>query len=86
VLRSPKSADTFMSWVWPLLKMNVYLINNTPYDLTLYWLDGNRGIKQPDIRAGDTYKINTFISHSFYARASFVGGNRLTNEVSSFYF
>lgn len=82
ILHAPKNADAFMQWVWPLLKMNVFFVNKTPYTLQLYWLDGSRGKEQSHIAAGDSYMINTFISHSFFARALFVEGYSLTNEVS----
>lgn len=81
VLIAPKSAEQFMQWVWPQLKMNVLLENQTPYNIQLYWLDGARGKDQALIPAGGSYTIDTFISHSFYGRASFVKGNILTNEV-----
>ena len=61
--------------------MNVYFVNKTPYVLQLYWLDGNRGKEQSQILAGNSYMLSTFISHSFFARASFVEGYSLTNEV-----
>lgn len=81
VLYEPQTAEAFMQWIWPQLKMNVYFENKTPWTVHVYWLDGNIGKKQPDIAAGSTYFINTFISHSFYMRASFVEGYSLTNEV-----
>ena len=45
------------------------MLNRTPYDLSLWWLDGQRGIEKEDIKKGAAYVINTYISHTFFARA-----------------
>jgi curved DNA-binding protein CbpA len=81
IIKKPASADVFMQWVWPQLKMKVTFLNKTPWPVQIYWLDGNLGKKLPDIPKDDSYVTDTFISHSFYFRADFVEGYSLTNEV-----
>lgn len=81
ILKEPKSAEEFMQWVWPLLKMNIFFVNKSPFPLRFYWLDGSRGKELSVVNVDETYAVNTFISHSFYARADFVDGRILTNEV-----
>jgi hypothetical protein len=80
-LNTPRSAEEFMQWVWPKLKMNINFNNLTPYNIAVWWLDGRLGKRQPDIKPGDVFSMTTFISHTFYLRADFVEGNILTNEV-----
>ena len=60
--------------------MKVTLTNDSPHELQLWWLDGTRGVDKGTIQPGGQYKLQTYISHSFFARPSFVGGNTLTNE------
>ena len=81
-LINPKTAEEFMSFIWPKLKMNVYFKNLTPYTIHFWWIDGHLGTQQPNIAPGEVFAMKTFISHTFFFRASFVQGNSLTNEVS----
>ena len=60
--------------------MKVTLSNQSPHELKLWWLDGQRGVDKGTIQPGDEYRLQTYISHTFFARPSFVEGNTLTNE------
>jgi len=73
-------SDEYRNWVWKQLKMTVDFINTTPWTVHYWWLDGYRGMRQPDIEPGNSTRVNTFISHSFFFRAGHVTGNTLTNE------
>jgi hypothetical protein len=72
----------FHEWVWGMLKMSVKIINKTPWVLHHWWIHGNRGNKLADIPVGDSYHLQTFISHAFLYRPSIVEGNALNNQVS----
>jgi len=76
-----KPASDFRSWVWQRLKMSIKITNRTPWTLKQWWLDGYRGVVLDDIAPDATYSANTFLSHAFVYRASFVEGNLLNNQV-----
>jgi curved DNA-binding protein CbpA len=80
-VRSFTDTDQFREWVWPQLKMTVTVINSTPWELSSWWIDGTRGHQQEPLAVGDSVTLNTFISHSFFYRVSWVTGRTLTNEV-----
>ena len=71
-------------WVWDKLQMKVTIVNKTPWNLSQWWLDGNRGVKREDLRPDEKASINTYLSHAFLFRPDFVAGNALNNEVSVF--
>jgi curved DNA-binding protein CbpA len=70
------------SFVWQRLKMSITIRNRTPWTLKQWWLDGFRGVVLDDIAPDQTYTANTFLSHAFVYRASFVEGNLLNNQVN----
>jgi curved DNA-binding protein CbpA len=72
----------FHEWVWGMLKMTVRITNKTPWVLHHWWIHGNRGNKLADIPIGDSYQLQTFISHAFLYRPAIVEGNALNNQVS----
>lgn len=74
-------ASDFRSWVWQRLKMSIKFTNRTPWKLKQWWLDGYRGVVLDEIEPGATYSTNTYLSHAFVYRASFVEGNLLNNQV-----
>mmetsp|Transcript_20400 Transcript_20400/g.45999 ORF Transcript_20400/g.45999 Transcript_20400/m.45999 type:complete len:234 (+) Transcript_20400:705-1406(+) len=76
----------FREFVWQRLKMTVTIINRTPWKLNQWWLDGMRGKKLDDIEPGASYTTQTFLSHSFVYRASFVEGNGLNNQSAVFWY
>lgn len=71
----------FRDWVWGQLQMTFWIVNKTPWTLNQWWLDGTRGMKREDLLPGARFNINTYLSHAFIFRPSFVGGNALNNEV-----
>jgi hypothetical protein len=73
----------FRAFVWQRLKMTVKITNRTPWTLKQWWLDGYRGVTLEDIAPEKSYSVNTFLSHAFVYRASFVEGNVLNNQVSA---
>jgi hypothetical protein len=82
----PSSGDQeqvmeFHEWVWGMLKMRVKIVNKTPWVVHHWWLHGTRGKKLDDIAVGQTYELQTFISHTFIYRSSDVEGNALNNQV-----
>lgn len=60
--------------------MSVSFTNRTPWPLHLWWIDGFRGHRRPDVQVGESIAMDTFISHSFFFRADFVTGHTLTNQ------
>jgi hypothetical protein len=78
----PTSED-FRNYVWSQLKMTVTFINKTRWTLQYWWLDGFRGNAQKDIPPQKSMLVSTFLSHSFFFRASIVDGFLLNNEVST---
>lgn len=72
----------FREWVWHKLRMQITFKNKTPWTLHQWWLDGTRGKQLENIEPEGEYGCNTFISHSFLFRASFVEGRMLNNEVT----
>jgi curved DNA-binding protein CbpA len=81
-LQYVKISEEFRKFVWPKLKMKIRFENKTPWPLSVWWLDGTRGIKQPEIAVNEATDMNTFLSHSFFFRANWVTGNSLTNQVN----
>ena len=77
-----KEGSDFRSFVWHRLKMSVTITNKTPWTLKQWWLDGFRGVVLEDIEPDQSYTTNTFLSHAFVYRASFVEGNILNNQVN----
>jgi hypothetical protein len=75
------STQEFREWVWEKLKMSVTIENKTPWVIQQWWLDGSRGKKLDDIQPDMKYNMETFLSHTFIYRASYVEGNLLNNEV-----
>jgi hypothetical protein len=76
-----KVPNEFRSWVWQRLKMTVSVVNRTPWTLKQWWLDGQRGVQLADIAPDQEYRSNTYLSHTFVYRPSFVEGNVLNNQV-----
>lgn len=78
--------EAFKEYVWPALKIKVRFVNRSPWPLDFWWIDGARGVKQPVLEVGGSYETDTFLSHTFVFRPSFVEGNALTNESSLLWF
>jgi hypothetical protein len=76
-----QAGEEFREFVWEKLQMSLTIINKTPWTLHQWWLDGTRGKKLEDIAPDGRYNMNTFLSHAFVYRPSFVQGNILNNEV-----
>ena len=76
-----KLENDFRSFVWQRLKMTIKITNYTPWTLKQWWLDGYRGVVLDDIKTQESYTANTYLSHAFVYRASFVEGNVLNNQV-----
>lgn len=80
------SAEAFSAFVWPLLKVSVTFINDSPWELDFWWLDGTLGQKVAILQVGERYAASTFLSHTFIFRPTFVEGHSLTNASSLMWF
>ena len=78
--RNHATMEKFHSWIWSLLQMKVNIVNKSPWTVSQWWLDGYRGIRRNDIEPEEKVSVKTYVSHSFFFRASWVQGNTLTNE------
>lgn len=77
-----QTSDEFHRLVWPSLKIQVTFINRSLWPLDFWWLDGNVGQRLGVLSINGEYTTDTYLSHTFIFRPTFVEGNSLTNESS----